>query len=247
MSNTKTKLWDRVCETDPNTTKKVNQRGGFTAIDAQSQVHTATKTFGAFGTGWGIKDERIQKWEDAGLAVYEATLWYIFEGSKTAREFPIHSSIRYITNGRVDDDFYKKVATDALTKGLSKLGFNADVFLGKFDDNKYVNTMTKKFSVESTDSVKSALSTVKSALKGIPKDDDFYVKVIHALDKGQIGNGNLESSIKKINDYKEKMKELQVVEKLKKELVAPKLVRTKKTTTKIEVKTGDKNDSATKQ
>ena len=185
MSNTKTKLWDSVCETDPNTTKKVNQRGGFTAIDAQSQVPTATKMFGAFGTGWGIKDERIQRWEDAGLAVYEATLWYIFEGSKTAREFPIHSSIRYITNGRVDDDFYKKVATDALTKGLSKLGFNADVFLGKFDDNKYVNTMTKKFSV---DNAKESIDTVKLALKGIPKDDDFYVKVIQALDKGQIGN-----------------------------------------------------------
>ena len=231
MSNTKTKLWDSVCETDPNTTKKVNQRGGFTAIDAQSQVHTATKTFGAFGTGWGIKDERIQNWEHAGLAVYEATLWYTFGLSKDVREFPIHSSIRYITNGRVDDDFYKKVATDALTKGLSKLGFNADVFLGKFDDNKYVNTMTKKFSV---DNAKESIDTVKLALKGIPKDDDFYVKVIHALDKGQIGNGNLESSIKKINDYKEKIKKLQAE-------------KTKKATTKIEVKTGDKNDSAVKQ
>jgi hypothetical protein len=27
-----------------------------------------------------------------------------------------------------------------LTKGLSKLGFNADVFMGRFDDNKYVAT-----------------------------------------------------------------------------------------------------------
>ena len=63
--------------------------------------------------------------------------------------------------------------------------------------------MTKKFSVDNT---KESVDTVKSALKGIPKDDDFYVKVIHALDKGQIGNGNLESSIKKINDYKEKIK-----------------------------------------
>ena len=35
-----------------------------------------------------------------------------------------------------------------LTKGLSKLGFNADVFMGRFDDNKYVNTPK--------DSVKSA-------------------------------------------------------------------------------------------
>ena len=31
------------------------------------------------------------------------------------------------------------VSTDALTKGLSKLGFNADIFLGKWDDNRYVS------------------------------------------------------------------------------------------------------------
>ena len=40
----------------------------------------------------------------------------------------------------------KKCSTDALTKGLSALGFNADVFLGKFDDNKYVAKMTQEFS-----------------------------------------------------------------------------------------------------
>ena len=31
------------------------------------------------------------------------------------------------------------------TKALSKLGFNADVFLGKYDDNKYVAKMKEEF------------------------------------------------------------------------------------------------------
>ena len=144
------KLWQSVETTDPSFTKKVNQRGGFTAIGAQYQLRTATETFGPFGTGWGVKDEKIEKWEDAGLAVYTGTLWYIPAEFKKGipvikeepSEFPIHSSIKYHSNGRVDDDFMKKVATDALTKGLSKLGFNADVFMGKFDDNKYVNKLT---------------------------------------------------------------------------------------------------------
>jgi len=150
MSKQNTELWDSVCETDPSITKKVNQRGGFTAIAAQSQLHNATKVFGAFGTGWGVSDERIEQWQSAGLALYQATLWYKVEvhsdlHANEKKEFPIHSSIRYQTGGRVDDDFFKKVATDALTKGLSKLGFNADVFLGKFDDNKYVAKMNKEF------------------------------------------------------------------------------------------------------
>ena len=35
--------------------------------------------------------------------------------------------------------------TDAITKALSHLGFNADVFLGKFDDNAYVTAMRAEF------------------------------------------------------------------------------------------------------
>ena len=140
------KLWESVETTDPKFTKKVNQRGGFTAIGAQYQLRTATETFGPFGVGWGVRGETIEKWEDVGLAVYQAHLWYYYKvnGHEVSElhEVPIHSSIKYHNSGRVDDDFMKKVATDALTKGLSKLGFNADVFMGKFDDNKYVNKLT---------------------------------------------------------------------------------------------------------
>jgi hypothetical protein len=39
---------------------------------------------------------------------------------------------------RVDGDAGKKALTDGITKALSYLGFNSDVFMGKFDDNKYV-------------------------------------------------------------------------------------------------------------
>jgi hypothetical protein len=42
---------------------------------------------------------------------------------------------------KTDEDSVKKALTDAITKGLSYLGFNADVFLGKFDDNKYVQSL----------------------------------------------------------------------------------------------------------
>ena len=136
------KLWQSVETTDPKYTTRVNQRGGFTAIGAQYQLRTATETFGPIGYGWGVRDEKIERWEDVGLAVYTAILWYVREGIADEHEVPIHSSIKYQSNGRVDDDFFKKVATDALTKGFSKIGFNADVFMGKFDDNKYVNKLT---------------------------------------------------------------------------------------------------------
>jgi hypothetical protein len=191
------KLWNSVKTTDPNFTKKVNQRGGFTAIGAQYQLRTATETFGPFGWGWGVKDERIEKWEDVGLAVYQATLWYNIDAYGTDDEtygtIPIHSSIKYHSNGRVDDDFMKKVATDALTKGLSKLGFNADVFMGMFDDNKYVNKLTNMngtWKKEVTDAVKGLSNEDKESIYNYIKD-------------GSIHSGNYKKALTRINELKQ--------------------------------------------
>ena len=46
-------LWDAVSTTDPKNTKHINQRGGFTAICAYSQIMAATEQFGPVGLGWG--------------------------------------------------------------------------------------------------------------------------------------------------------------------------------------------------
>tara|TARA_R110002020_G_scaffold333661_1_gene549101 strand:- start:7039 stop:7569 length:531 start_codon:yes stop_codon:yes gene_type:complete len=154
--NKKLTLWEKVETTDPEFTTKVNQRGGFTAIGAMYQIKNATEVFGPFGKtnggGWGVKDELYTPIMNDTLIVYTATFYYDYydevvndkgenEGIvKFAGEFPISSSIKTMMGNKVDDDCIKKVQTDALTKGLSKLGFNADVFMGRFDDNKYVNT-----------------------------------------------------------------------------------------------------------
>ena len=125
------KITDETNEFGKPTTKHVNQRGGFTAIDAQYQIHRATRFWGPIGRAWGLKGdtygyvrnaagEPIELW-------YEAVFWY--EGG----EFPISSDIAY----RVGNESRKKVRTDSLTKALSQLGFSADVFMGAFDGNRY--------------------------------------------------------------------------------------------------------------
>lgn len=218
-------IWDKVCETDPKYTKKVNQRGGFTAIGAQSQVMKATEMFGAFGFGWGVRDERIDRWESCGLVIYQATLWFSQDGKAEEGIIPLHSSIKYSSNGRLDDDFFKKVATDALTKGLSKLGFNADVFMGMFDDNKYINQISDKYKETKptakprgavtkqvtplTD--KEKLSVLQTMNSTVSKDDDFYKKVEHALTTDKITKENVDGSLVKIQEYVEKISELKEV------------------------------------
>ncbi len=134
---TNMRLWDRVCTTDPANTKHVNARGGFTAIDAYSQIQRATEVFGPMGIGWGyhVQCEIDSTGKDT-LVIARFELWYTESGQRS-------SPIQTFGAAKFDHDGHKKAITDAMTKALSYLGFNADIFQGKgalgFKDNKYVN------------------------------------------------------------------------------------------------------------
>jgi hypothetical protein len=129
-------LWEKVCKTDPAVTKKMTYGAKLTAICAQSQLKKATELWGCFGSKWGIKEEKFNILEK--ICFYIAILYY------PGGQLLVHSDIEIIKSGKYNEDWTKKVATDALTKGLSKLGFNSDVFEGKFDDNKYIESLNNK-------------------------------------------------------------------------------------------------------
>lgn len=134
------KLWNSVSETDPNTTKEVSQRGGFTSICAQAQIKRATELWGPYGTTWKIRDCVWRMISDADGTPLELTLDAVFE-------YPMGSfEISSDTAFRAGNDSRKKLLTDVTTKSLSKLGFNSDVFEGLFDDNKYVTGLHDKYS-----------------------------------------------------------------------------------------------------
>jgi hypothetical protein len=140
--NANLRIWNAVCTTDPSHTKAVEFGRKFTAIDAHYQIQEATRLFGPVGEGWGY-DTGEMVFAD-GLVIVPVTLWH---GDRTKTFGPIYGSTTLRDRkGNIDKDAPKKATTDALTKGLSQLGFNADVFLGRFDDNKYVEDLKKEFS-----------------------------------------------------------------------------------------------------
>lgn len=159
-------LWNQVCKTDPRHTKQVGFGRKFTAIDAHYQVQSATEKFGAFGIGWGIQDSKFELlYVDPNnahynLLQYTGKIWYEWKGKRGLVEITADIELFEDTkNGwkRVEDS-HKKVRTDALTKGLSYIGFNADVFLGKFDDSKYVSKLSQDFAAaEDTEAAKKKL------------------------------------------------------------------------------------------
>ncbi len=158
--NDNMKIWAQVCYTDPKHTKAVEFGRKFTSIDAHYQVMRATEVFGPVGDGWTYNCAYGQ--ETAGTIPYVWCDMMIHWGRKDDDSSddpfdncmgrfdhvfgPIRCTCPMLDNkGRLDKDAPKKAMTDCLTKGLSHLGFNADVFLGRFDDNAYVQMMKEKF------------------------------------------------------------------------------------------------------
>jgi hypothetical protein len=148
-------IWEKVEETNPSTTKEASMGGRkITTINATEQIEQATKIFGAYGDGFGISNIQYDEKEFSNgtiLLIANAIFFYRNQSNEQV-SFPISSSLKYcyMTNGqkkylKVDDEAFKKIETDITTKALSKLGFAADIFKGRYDDNKYVNSLEEKY------------------------------------------------------------------------------------------------------
>lgn len=147
-------LWNSVSKTNPAHTKEVSKgRRKFTAICPQSQIESATEQFGPYGLGWGLKDitRDFDTLRCHDLAIFSGVFW--FKRNDEKGEFEISTSLSlFIDKNKtmLDTDICKKAETDLVTKALSKIGFNADVFKGKFDDNRYVQEMQAEFNKPAT-------------------------------------------------------------------------------------------------
>lgn len=156
------RIWDALKTTDPRHTKEVGFGRKFTSIDAQWQLQRMTEQFGPVGEGWGYTCQHIIEslGESMHIAVADVTIWWLGEHLTPPTQMPAgrprcsYGPIRGTSElyspdksgkMRLDDDAPKKAMTDALTKGLSHLGVSADVFLGMYDDNKYVQKLKAEF------------------------------------------------------------------------------------------------------
>lgn len=138
-------LWNKVEKTNPNYTKNAKVGGmKITSIAPQYQIMQVTEQFGVYGETWGFKNIELSYdlVEKFNMVVFKGTFFF------PAGEFEIINSCKLYMDRNltmVDDNFAKKIETDSLTKAISKLGFNADIFLGKFDDQRYLDEVTQEF------------------------------------------------------------------------------------------------------
>ena len=135
------KLWEMVEKTDPAFTQKVDYgRHKFTAIDSYYQIKNATRMFGPYGGAWLLSDIEYELIPN--VTMYHVTAIFNYPGG----QFPISTAIKYADNsGNPDEDFAKKAETSLISKSLSRLGFNADVFMGMYEDNQYLKSVAEEF------------------------------------------------------------------------------------------------------
>lgn len=146
----KTVLWDRLGKTDPAHTKPFQRSGGFkgTSIKPIYSYRKMTEEFGPCGEGWGINEPSFQvvQGSDGEVLVYcTVSIWH---GTKDKTVFGVGGDkvvVKQSSGLRGDDEAFKKAFTDGVTNALKLIGVGADVHMGMFDDDKYVNTLKNEF------------------------------------------------------------------------------------------------------
>jgi hypothetical protein len=141
-------LWIAVEKTPPAHVKEITGKSyKGNSPKPHYLVWKATETFGPIGIGWGftIEDERVE--EGAGgerMHIARVRVWYKWHGERGEVEHvggTTFSGVRSSGKPFTDEDAPKKSVTDALVKALSMIGFAGDIFMGRYDDSKYVNDL----------------------------------------------------------------------------------------------------------
>ena len=142
-------LWHSVEKTPPAHTKAITGKSySGTSPKPHYLVQKATETFGPCGIGWGFTiEERVENGALIApgfhhkMHIAKVKVWYIWDGKRGEVEHIGGTDFcGQRANGKpfTDEDAAKKSVTDALVKALSMIGFAGDIFMGRYDDSKYV-------------------------------------------------------------------------------------------------------------
>jgi len=206
-------LWDRVRTPDPKYTKKFDQ-GGFkgTSTNVTYTVRELTREFGECGTGWGydiMDSDYVPTGTGEILHVCTIKFWYVRD-NKT-HSFPQIGQtdfVKTVKRGteseyqKVDSEAPKKSLSDAITKAASFLGFSADIHLGLWDDNKYVQEVQ-----DSYHSKEVAGKYVAKVIETLKANDPIAMALLEASigqdDWRAMFNGTSQLSSKQKNEVRE--------------------------------------------
>lgn len=142
------KTWNALADIDPKFTKPITGKPyKGTSPNPHYIVKMLTDHFGPVGQGWGVRvvAEGFQPLGEEVIHWCRVEMWHT-KRENTFEAYGQTKALMKTRNGMMaDEDAPKKSFTDAMTKAASYVGAGANIFLGRYDDSKYVEQVNREF------------------------------------------------------------------------------------------------------
>lgn len=140
--------WTRFEDIDPDFTKPITGKSyKGTSPNPQYVIRCLTEMFGPVGEGfgWDVLAEGFEPLGDEILHWCRINFWHT-DRRNTYQSYGQTKALMKTKNGLLsDEDAPKKSLTDAIIKAASHLGIAANIFLGRWDDQKYVQEVAAEY------------------------------------------------------------------------------------------------------
>jgi len=158
--------WNRFADIDPAFTKPITGKAyKGTSPNPQYVIRCLTELFGPVGEGfgWEVAQEGFMPLGDEILHWCRVRFWH----GKRDNWFESYGQTKALMKTRnglmSDEDAPKKSLTDAIIKAASHLGIAANIFLGRWDDQKYVQNVADSYREKGDGQADDRLQPVSAA------------------------------------------------------------------------------------
>lgn len=146
MSNLE--IWSKFEDIDPKFTKAITGKPyKGTSPSPHYVIKCLTDLFGPVGKGfgWDVVAEEFAPMGDEVLHWCRIRFWH----TDRANHFDAYGQTKALMKTKsglmLDEDAPKKSLTDAIVKAASQIGIAANIFLGRWDDSKYVAEVNAEY------------------------------------------------------------------------------------------------------
>lgn len=140
--------WNRFADIDPAFTKPITGKSyKGTSPNPQYVIRCLTELFGPVGKGfgWTVLQEGFEPLGEEILHWCRIQFWH-GNRDNAFESYGQTKALMKTKNGLMsDEDAPKKSLTDAIVKAASHIGIAANIFLGRWDDQKYVQSVADDF------------------------------------------------------------------------------------------------------
>jgi hypothetical protein len=141
------KLWNSHADIPPSETKPITGKAyKGTSPKPHYIMYCLTDMFGPVGVGfgWDVVAEEFLPIGDEVLHWCRIKFWHT-DRANTFDSYGQTKALMKTRNGlMLDEDAPKKSLTDAIVKAASQVGVAANIFLGRWDDSRYVANLEKQ-------------------------------------------------------------------------------------------------------